>query len=276
MKPYEIKKEKQTQLVKTICETCFNNNVSDNIKISDNTFTLCITKPNDTIDMNELLFGLDGTSVRDVRFSRAPSPYVGIEMTFATHSTLAVSEEYFTKLKNREKLTFVLPTITNICPRPSTASSSSTTADELWVKTISDHLFKHMPINISHGVSAFRSDTDLWVHAYLEEDVYLNDLKTCVSLSGVRTLELETHEGVIQLKMFCGLQKKNLNAHLKQQKHVTNGTGQNVLSSKQNVRRIFREEGMDKRQKQNRGDYVPEQHNEYEFVSGNELDEDVS
>jgi hypothetical protein len=257
----EIRKEKQLDLIKSICKTCFNNNVHDSIKVNDeNTFSLKITRPNDTIRLSHLLFTLEDTPVRDIRFSSAQN---GIQMMFSTTSMLPTDEEHYNRIKSRQKLTFTPPQIVNITPNLIQVSE----IDQLWINTTSEFIIKNLPIPIETGVIAFREqceEINTWLHGCLNQVVTLKDLKTCMSIDGVRDIELSIKNGELQIKVYCGIEKISLSRSFKQNKHVRNYFGEDVISPKPNVRRIVREGSMNKRHKHQRSYYVKENDQEEE------------
>lgn len=266
----ELKKEKQLDLIKFICKTCFNNNVHDNIVIKDeNTFVLTITKPHDVINISTLLFNLENTSVRDVSFAKATGGLIGFSLLFSTLNMISIGEEQFKRTQARLHLSITSPIITNITPNMSDVSD----VDKLWITTTSEYLIKNLPIPMETGIVAFREEKNgeikTWLHACLNQKVSLRELSLCISsVNGVKDIELCIENKEMQIKVYCGIERsheRTSSTKFKQQKNIAQESGQYVGSTKSNVRRIFPEVGMDKRQKQQRSEYVHEENTDEEI-----------
>lgn len=263
------KKEKQTELINIICKRCFNNNVEDSIKITDDyCFCLRITRPNDTIKLGKLIHDLEETSVRDIRFNFFSN---GIQMMFSTLSMIPTNVEKYNRIKNREKMTFASASIISI----SQSQDKISEVDQLWIDTTTNYMFKNLPIPVDLGIAAYHEikntttpiQNNLWLQAVLNDEVTLKELKQCFELDGVKDVELSIKNASFLIKIICGLEKSNT---FKQNKKFTEGIGQNVTSTKTNVSRVIREERMDKRNKHQRRNYVGDDNEDEESISSKE------
>lgn len=250
----EQKKEKQLDLIKSICKKCFNNNVRDGIRVNDeHTFRLTITKPNDTLLISDLLFNLENTTIRDVRFSKVNAPLTGIHLLFSTMNMLAIGETQYARINRRKNLPFTPPHVTNISPQVPAISET----DKVWIESTNEYLMRNFPIAIEHPIVAYRDMKDLclttWLDGGLTDCLTLKDFRNCMSLEGVKDIELSVENGEMRIKVYCGIEKPSA---FKKKKEVAHPTGQDVLPSKPHVRRIFGEERYPKRQRQDGNNHI--------------------